>query len=338
MGLYCGIDLHSNNSRVVVVDESDRAVFSKRLPNDLGAILRELAPYRNEIVGIVVESTFNWYWLVDGLVESEYPVFMANPSAIQQYSGLKYTDDDSDARWLAHLLRLGVLPQGYIYPREQRPVRDLLRKRSQLVRQKVADILSIQNLFSRNLGLRLSADKIRKLTGEDVDGLIGDELLALAVKSTLSVLRGIESEIDHLETVVKRQVKQRPWYILLKSVPGIGEILALTIMLETGDIARFVKVGHFASYCRCVGSKKLTNGKVKGKGNTKNGNKYLAWAFIEAAHFAIRFDNQIQRYYQRKKAKTKGVIAIKAVAHKLARACYFIMKNQTPFNVARAFA
>ena len=338
MGLYCGIDLHSNNSRVVVVDESDRAVFSKRLPNDLGAILRELAPYRNEIVGIVVESTFNWYWLVDGLVESEYPVFMANPSAIQQYSGLKYTDDDSDARWLAHLLRLGVLPQGYIYPREQRPVRDLLRKRSQLVRQKVADILSIQNLFSRNLGLRLSADKIRKLTGEDVDGLIGDELLALAVKSTLSVLRGIESEIDHLETVVKRQVKQRPWYILLKSVPGIGEILALTIMLETGDIARFVKVGNFASYCRCVGSKKLTNGKVKGKGNTKNGNKYLAWAFIEAAHFAIRFDNQIQRYYQRKKAKTKGVIAIKAVAHKLARACYFIMKNQTPFNVARAFA
>jgi transposase len=115
------------------------------------------------IEGVVVESTFNWYWLVDGLREAGYPVHLANTAAIQQYSGLKYTDDRSDARWLAHLLRLKLLPEGYIYPKAERAVRDLLRKRSQLVRQKVTHILSIQNLMSRNKGMRLSAERIRQL-------------------------------------------------------------------------------------------------------------------------------------------------------------------------------
>ena len=118
---------------------------------------------------------------------------------------------------------------------------------------------------------------------------------------------------------------------------GIGEILALTIMLEAGEIRRFASVGNFASYCRCVGSQKISNGKKKGKGNTKNGNKYLAWAFIEAAHFAIRYNPKIKSFYERKKAKTKIVVALKAVAHKLCRACYHIMRDQVAFDVTKAF-
>jgi transposase len=120
-------------------------------------------------------------------------------------------------------------------------------------------------------------------------------------------------------------------------VPGIGQILALTIMLETGDIRRFATVGNYTSYCRCVGSQKISNGKRKGSGNTKNGNKYLAWAFVEAANFAIRFNSKIKSFYQRKKAKTKAVVAIKAVAHKLCRACYHIMKDRVAFDVTKAF-
>jgi transposase len=143
--LYGGIDLHANNSMIVVLDEEDQVVYRKRLPNDLATILLQLAPYRTALQGLVVESTFNWYWLVDGLMEAGYHVDLANTAAIQQYTGLKYTDDDTDARWLAHLLRLGVLPTGYIYPKEERAVRDLLRKRSQLVHQKTANLLSIQN-------------------------------------------------------------------------------------------------------------------------------------------------------------------------------------------------
>ena len=120
-------------------------------------------------------------------------------------------------------------------------------------------------------------------------------------------------------------------------MPGIGQILALTIMLETGNIGRFASVGNFASYCRCVGSQKISNGKKKGQGNTKNGNKYLSWAFVEAAHFAIRYNSRIKSFDQRKKAKTKGVVALKAVAHKLCRACYYIMRDRVAFDITKAF-
>ena len=335
--LYGAIDLHSTNNVTVVIDEQDRVVYQKRLPNDLALILKELSVYQSELEGIVVESTYNWYWLVDGLMEQGYKLHLANTAAIQQYEGLKYTDDNSDARWLAHLLRLGVLPEGYIYPRAERPVRDLLRKRSQLVRQRTTNLLSIQNLVTRNTGSSLSAKRVKGLDVQQVDELLPNGDLALAVKANLSVMSSADEQVQILEQIVTQRVKLRPQFCFLKTVPGIGQILALTIMLETGDIGRFATVGNYASYCRCVGSQKVSNGKTKGKGNTKNGNKYLAWAFVEAAHFAIRFNSKIKSFDQRKKAKTKGVVAIKAVAHKLCRACYYIMRDRVPFNITKAF-
>jgi transposase len=338
MKLYGAIDLHSNNNVTVLIDEQDQVVYRKRLTNDLSLIDEQLSPYASSIEGIVVESTYNWYWLVDGLMDKGHRVHLANTAAIQQYEGLKYTDDDSDARWLAHMLRLGVLPQGYIYPKQQRAVRDLLRKRSQLVRQKTANLLSIQNLYTRNTGSSLSANQIKKLTSEQVEDLFSVSDVVLAVKANLSVMRCVEAEIKTLEQVVRERVKLRPAFRYLLTVSGIGQTLALTIMLETGDIGRFPRVGNFASYCRCVGSEKISNGKRKGKGNTKNGNKYLSWAFVEAANFAIRYEPLIARFYQRKKAKTHGVVAIKAVAHKLSRACYYVMRDEVPFDVGRAFA
>jgi len=337
MKLYGAIDLHSTNSVTVVIDEQDRVVYQKRLPNDLALILKELSGYQSELQGVVVESTYNWYWLVDGLMAEGYKLHLANTAAIQQYEGLKYTDDHSDARWLAHLLRLEVLPQGYIYPRADRPVRDLLRKRSQMVRQRTMNLLSIQNLLTRNTGSSLSANRVKGLDVQQVDELLAEPDLALAVKANLSVMSSADEQVELLEQTVTQRVKLRPQFCFLKSVPGIGEILALTIMLETGDIRRFFSVGNFASYCRCVGSQKISNGKKKGQGNTKNGNKYLAWAFVEAAHFAIRYNSKIKSFYQRKKAKTKGVVAIKAVAHKLCRACYYIMRDQVAFDVTKAF-
>jgi len=337
MKLYGAIDLHSTNNVTVVIDEQDRVVYQKRLPNDLEMILKELSVYQSELQGIVVESTYNWYWLVDGLMEQGYKLHLANTAAIQQYEGLKYTDDHSDARWLAHLLRLEVLPEGYIYPRADRPVRDLLRKRSQLVRQRTTNLLSIQNLLTRNTGSSLSANRVKALDVQQVDELLAEPDLALAVKANLAVMSSADEQTKILERTVIERVQLRPQFCFLKTVPGIGKILSLTIMLETGDIRRFASVGNYASYCRCVGSQKISNSKKKGKGNTKNGNKYLAWAFVEAAHFAIQFNSKIKSFYQRKKAKTKGVVSIKAVAHKLCRACYYIMRDRVAFNVTKAF-
>ena len=338
MKLYGAIDLHSNNNVTVLIDEKDKVVYQKRLANDLPLVIEQLSPYASSMEGIVVESTYNWYWLVDGLMEKGHRVHLANTAAIQQYEGLKYTDDDSDARWLAHLFRLGVLPEGYIYPKEERAVRDLLRKRSQLVHHKTAHLLSIQNLYSRNTGASLSANRIKQLTSETVDARFCASDLALAIKANLSVMRSLETEITVLERVVKERIKLKPAYRYLLTVSGIGQILAFTIMLETGEIRRFPKVGNFASYCRCVKSEKLSNGKRKGSGNTKNGNKYLSWAFVEAANFAIRYEPLVARFYQRKKAKRHRVVALKAVANKLARACYYVMRDEVPFDVGRAFA
>ena len=141
-----------------------------------------------------------------------------------------------------------------------------------------------------------------------------------------------------IETTVLKQTRIRTEFKRLLSVAGIGEILGLTIMLESGDTSRFAKVGNFSSYCRCVKSERFSNGKKKGEGNRKNVNKYLAWAFIEAANFAIRYNDKIKSFYQKKKAKTNGIIATKAVANKLARACYHILKDQVSFDVDKAFS
>lgn len=337
MKLYGGIDLHSNNSVIVILDEEDKVVYKKKHKNDLLEILSCLLPFREQLQGLVVESTYNWYWLVDGLMEAGFKVHLANPAAMQQYNGLKHTDDKSDARWLAHVLRLELLPQGYICPKKERSVRDLLRKRSQLVRQKTANVLSIINLFTRNTGEAINLKQVKKLTEEGLLERFGDASLCLAVASNLEVFRCLETQIKLLEQAILEQVKLRKEFIQLKTVNGIGDILALTIMLETGEIGRFPRAGNFASYCRCVGSQKMSNGKKKGKGNTKNGNKYLAWAFIEAATSAVHWNVQVKRFYQRKKAKTNGMIAIKAVAHKLARACYYILRDQVEFDTHKAF-
>ncbi len=167
MKLFGAIDLHSDNNVLVLIDEKDEVVYRKRLPNDLSVIVAQLCPYQVRIEGVVVESTYNWYWLVDGLMEQGHKVHLANTAAIQQYNGLKYTDDDSDARWLAHLLRLGVLWVGYIYPRADRPVRDLLRKRSQLVRQRTT------NLSDPRLRTPGVSPGVKASEGEGVFGTMG---------------------------------------------------------------------------------------------------------------------------------------------------------------------
>ena len=337
MRLYVGIDLHSNNSVVVIQDENDQVVKRKRLENKIETVLAFLESSRDAISGVVVESTYNWYWLVDGLQDAGYRMHLANTAAIQQYEGLKHGDDESDARWLATLLRLGLLPEGHIYPREERAVRDLVRKRSQLVRNHTRQMLSVENLIVRNTGQRVTASQVRALTSESVDALGLEADIVLAIKTNVAVMLCLREQIELVEQRVLSKVRLRKQFQGLLTVDGIGKILAMTIMLETGDIKRFKSVGNYVSYCRCVKSVRLSNHKTKGKGNAKNGNKYLSWAFVEAATYAIRWNERVKRFFQRKCARTKRVVAIKATAHKLARACYYIMSDGGEFDVSRAF-
>ena len=169
MELYVGLDLHSRNTYIGIMDNAFKRVFKKRVPNHLELILQTLEPFRDKIKGFVVESTFNWYWLVDGLMDNGYTsAHLANPAAIKQYDGLKHGDDQHDAFFLAQLLILGILPQGYIYPKKDRPLRDLARKRMFLVQHKTSHILSLQSLVQRCCARKVSANEIRNLTATEL--------------------------------------------------------------------------------------------------------------------------------------------------------------------------
>ncbi len=336
--VYGAFDLHSTNNYLAISDHEDKRLYKKKLPNYPDVILAELEPFRERLAGIVVESTFNWYWLVDLLMNEGYTVHLANPAGIQKYKGLKYSDDNHDAFWLAHLLRLGILPEGYIYPQEDRPIRDLLRKRGHLVRLRTSLINSLQDIIQRNLGQKLSTNKLKQLTEDHVSPLfVSQEDLALSGTVSKEIIDHLTCRINRIETAVREKIKIRKPFDKLRTVPGIGIILALTIMLETGDIKRFSKVGNFTSYCRKVPTEWTSNGKKKGKGNRKNGNKYLAWAFSEAAEFARRFDEKARGYYNRKAARTQAIVARSALAHKLARAAYYIMRDEVEFDHQKLF-
>ena len=175
----------------------------------------------------------------------------------------------------------------------------------------------------------MTAEKVSEL------GLMPD--VSLAMESNRVIGQALQQQISVLEKRLEAQVKLQPGYQFIKTIPGIGQVLATTIMLETGTITRFAGVGNFSSYCRCVDSLRESNGKKKGEGNAKNGNKYLAWAFMEAANFALGYCPEAKRFYERKKSRTNRIVALKSVAHKLARACYHILREQQPFDVKRCF-
>ena len=337
MQTYAGIDLHSSNNYVGVINDKDKILYGKRHPNRLDDVLRALDPFKDSLQGVVVESTFNWYWLVDGLQEHGFSVHLANPSAIQQYEGLKHTDDPWDSVWLAHMHRLGILPEGYIYPKEHRAVRDMLRRRQLFVRHSTSHILSFQSMVSRNLGFKISNNEIRKLKSEDIDDLFDCPNLVFMANNSLASIKFLKKITLDIEKKVKSQVKMRKEFEKLLTIPGVGDILGLTIMLEVGDIRRFAKVGDYSSYCRCVESKRISNGKKEGENNRKNGNKYLAWAYVEAAQFARRYCAKAQSFYQSKEAKTKPVVAIKALSNKLSKASYYIMRDQVDFDEEKLF-
>lgn len=268
MTCSAGIDLQATNSVVVVLDDQDQVRYQKRLRNELALIVAALTPYRSTLAGVAVESTYNWYWLVDGLMDAGYTVHLAHAPALPQYRSLKHADDLHDARWLAHLLRLGLLPTGDLSPKAERARRDLLRKRSQWVRQKTMVVLSLQRRLTRLTGARFSLPRLRQLTPDGVLALLPFPEQVRSVLSSLTVLQCLEEQIRDVEHAVRDQGRQQRCHALLQTVAGLGLILALTILLEAGDRRRFPSVGQFASYCRCVGRQHLSNGKGKGTGKT----------------------------------------------------------------------
>ena len=335
--LTCGMDLHSDNLVVGLADQDGKRIAQRRLECDLQKVLEFLKPFKKEMEAIAVESTFNWYWLVDGLKAAAYPVVLANPAKIDQYTGLKHADDTSDAFFLAELLRLKILPTGYIYDPKLRPVRDLLRRRMSLVHQRTSLILSLKSLFTRTTGQSLKLGAVKAMSVVEAEKLFKHPANQLIAGLQKKHIEALDESIDQIEKVVLQVASHLPYYPKLKTLPGVGIVLGLTITMETGDIERFPSPEDFASYCRTVDSKHISNGKKKADNNQKCGNKYLAWAFVEGANFAKRYDELCRQWYDRKAGKTSTVIATKALACKLSKVAWYLMAENSDYDPGRVF-
>jgi len=335
--VMAGIDLHSNNVVIGIMDTDGKRVTSAKLPCELKEIAKFLAPFKKRLEQVAVESTYNWYWLVDGLQALKYPVVLANPAAMQQYSGIKHADDTNDAFFLAELLRLKILPTGQIYDAQLRPVRDLLRRRMTLVHQRTALMLSFKSLYTRTTGQEMTLSQLKELEIKEAQELYDHPANQIIAGMQIKHIEQLTESINKIERVVMASARELPAYGKLTTLPGIGIILGMTITMEVGSIERFAEAGHFASYCRTVQAQRTSNSKKKGENNSKCGNKYLAWAFIEAANFARRYDPQCRKWYDRKAAKTSKVIATKALACKLAKAAWFLMSEGSDYDAQRMF-
>jgi transposase len=275
-----------------------------------------------------VESTFNWYWLVDGLREQNRDVRLGNPAKMKQYKGLKHADDASDARWLAELVRLDIFPDSYIYPKEVRSIRDALRRRQLFVRRRTQVLLSLQSLLER-YGIKAPGSRVvQQWTEGDIEATGLDPFVQLQLSTLLEAVQCSDRLAKQIESAVLEFVGPNESFDRVQLVPGIGKTLGMTIVLESGDFARFPNAGCYASYCRAVKSERSSNSKKKGENNKRNGNPFLAWAFIEAASFAPRFYPEIQSWYDRKKKKRNTIVAKKALAAKLSKAVWHVMNGE----------
>jgi transposase len=335
MKFYCGIDLSARSSQVCVVDEEISVLVQEKVPNELPRIIDLIGPFR-ETLRTVVESSFNWYWLVDGLQEADFDVCLAHPFGLYMITGAKVKTDRRDAFALAKLLRAGVIPEAYIYPKEHRSVRDLLRRRSRLVRLRAEEYGSLRKLLFRHGILDHSRNAIRRTIEEDIEMWFKDPLVRLHANQELRRIGLYVEQIRQLEQIVFKAAKDRPEYLQLIYVPGVGHILAVTILYEIGDISRFKSARHFSSYCRLVPGI-AQSGAISRRGRgSKQGNHYLKWAFTQAAVYSVRSFPKIRRSYDRHLRRHRGrgakIVAYSIIAHKLAQAVYHILRDGTEYR------
>ena len=335
--LMTGIDLHGNNLVIGIIDQDGQRLKCQKLACDRKLVAAFLAPYKAQLKSLAVESTYNWYWLVDGLQALGYPVKLANPAAIDQYSGIKHADDQNDAYFLADLQRLNILPTGYVYDAQLRPVRDLLRRRMSLVHQRTALLLSFKSLYTRTTGQAMPLGRLKAMTVAEAQTLYEHPANTLIATLQKEHLDQLDQSIEQIEKTVLASARELPCHAPLLTLPGVGRILGMTITMEIGELKRFPSPGDFASYSRTVDSKRMSNGKKKGDNNQKCGNKYLAWAFVEAANFAKRYDAPCRKWFDRKAAKTSTVLATKALACKLAKAAWHVIHDHSVYDPQRMF-
>ncbi len=334
MKFYCGIDLHARKSSLVVIDGKGEKVGQTTVNNSLERILAFLEPYGKEVV-CTIESTYNWYWLVDGLRDNGYETTLAHAYGLHLISGSKFKSDLRDAHRLARLQRLGEIPESYIYPAETRPLRDLMRERIRLVRERGRLKASARNTLSR-YNLKVDDPNLERVISENIRLLPLPDEVKMGLAAIGERIELLTHQIEGMEAWLMRVTVSDPRFRELLKIPGVGHVLALTIYYETGEPSRFASGRNYASYCRLVQSTaKSADKEKKGKGG-KQGNPFLKWAFCQAAMGAARHDTDLAAFRDRHAAKRGGkkgnLLANCILAHKLCLAVYHILACGESFD------
>jgi transposase len=327
---YAGIDLGARSSWLCVVDAKGVKRLNRRIANDPAQILAVLDPFRGRLRA-VVESTFNWYWLVDLLQDHEIEVKLAHPLYLKAIAYAKVKTDQVDAHTLAQLLRLDYIPEAFIYPRDLRPTRNLLRRRHRLVSWR-SDLYRVLHfhLISHNI-TTFGRNAIKQLDGRHLRGLLTHAHDRRASLAMLHLIASLDQEIAELDEQVSKALFRKKPVVLLKTIPGVGKVLAATIYLEVGQIHRFASDKAFASYCRLAPTVSQSGAVTRQGKNRRQGNRLLKWAFSEAAQMAVQRYPQIREQFHRLlKRKKKRILAKSILAHKLAVAAFHVLSDEQP--------
>ncbi len=336
---YCGIDLHTNKMYLCILDRDGNVVLHKNIRTKPDIFLNTIQPFRDDIV-VSAECMFTWYWLADLCAGEKIPFVLGHALYMRAIHGGKSKNDKIDSHKIAILLRGGMMPMAYVYPQKMRATRDLMRRRNHFMRKRAELLAHIQNTASQYnlpepLG-RIAKPKNRQNLIECFD----DPAVQMSIAANLDMIDTYDEILSVLERdIIKNAVEHDSTsYALLKTIPGVGRILALVILYEIDTISRFPRVQDFASYCRLVKCAKESNGKKYGSSGTKIGNAHLRWAFSEAAQLFLKGNDRGQRYMKKLTGKHGKGKALSILAHKLGRAVYFMLKNKQGFDMNRFFA
>lgn len=336
---YCGIDLHTNKMYVCILNQVGDIVLHRNMRTEPAIFLRSIKPFRENLV-VAAECMFAWYWLADLCEDENIPFVLGHALYMRAIHGGKSKNDKIDSHKIAALLKGGLMPMAYVYPRKMRATRDLMRRRNHLMRKRAELFTHIQNTASQYnhqqpLG-RIAKPKNR-------EGLVERfelQSVQMSIAANLDVIETYDKVLAVLERDIIENAKTHDSgsYALLKTIPGVGRIIALNLLYEIENIQRFPRVQDFVSYCRLVKCPKESNGKKYGTAGNKIGNAHLRWAFSEAAQLFLKGNEPGRRYLQKISNKHGKGKALSILAHKLGRAVYFMLKNREGFCMNRFLA
>lgn len=331
---YCGIDLHTRKMYLCILNPEGEEVFHRNIKASPKAFLKAVSPFREDLV-VCCECMHCWYWLADLCFEEDIDFVLGHAFYMKAIHGAKSKNDRIDSEKIARMLRGGLLPMAYVYPREMRATRDLLRRRSHFVRKRTELLAHLQGLSSQN-NLPVFAGRITgaEKREEFLERFCIDPSLDLSARADRDLIDHYETMIPELERFLEKEIKEDAvqGYYLLRSIPGIGKILAMTILYEIHTIDRFPTCRKFASYARLVKCQHSSNGKISGHGGGKMGSMHLKWAFSEASAYFLRGNPRGQQLLAQIEKKRGTGAALSILAHKLGRTVYFMLRRNQPFN------